>query len=48
VDWRNCWLECKKGNTFGATTFSFYGAFWISLSSMVYLELSGVLKFGSD
>ena len=40
--------EFKKGNTFGATAFTSYGAFWISLSSMVYLELSGVLKFGSD
>jgi succinate-acetate transporter protein len=40
--------EFKKGNAFGATAFTSYGAFWISLSSMVYLELSGVLKFGSD
>ncbi len=40
--------EFKKGNTFGATAFTSYGAFWISLSSMVYLELSGILKFGSD
>lgn len=40
--------EFKKGNTFGATAFTSYGAFWISLSSMVYLELSGVLTFGAD
>ncbi|MCQ6274240.1 acetate uptake transporter [Bacillus sp. V3B] len=40
--------EFIKGNTFGATAFTSYGAFWISLSSMVYLELSGVLTFGSD
>ncbi|HWO96757.1 MAG TPA: acetate uptake transporter [Bacillus sp. (in: firmicutes)] len=40
--------EFKKNNTFGATAFTSYGAFWISLSSMVYLELSGILKFGSD
>jgi succinate-acetate transporter protein len=40
--------EFKKGNAFGATAFASYGAFWISLSSMVYLELSGTLKFGTD
>jgi uncharacterized protein len=40
--------EFKNNNTFGATAFTSYGAFWISLSAMVYLELSGVLKFGSD
>jgi succinate-acetate transporter protein len=40
--------EFKKGNTFGATAFTSYGAFWISLSTMVYLETTGVLKFGAD
>lgn len=40
--------EFVKNNTFGATAFTSYGAFWISLSSMVYLELNGVLNFGAD
>jgi len=40
--------EFKKDNTFGATAFTSYGAFWISLSSMIYLELTGVLHFGED
>ncbi|WP_071393955.1 acetate uptake transporter [Bacillus tuaregi] len=40
--------EFKKDNTFGATAFTSYGAFWISLASMVYFELTGVLHFGAD
>jgi len=40
--------EFKKDNTFGATAFTSYGAFWISLSSMIYFELTGVLHFGED
>ncbi|WP_051316944.1 acetate uptake transporter [Ectobacillus panaciterrae] len=40
--------EFKKSNTFGATAFTSYGAFWIALSSMVYFELTGVLSFGAD
>ncbi len=40
--------EFRTGNTFGATAFSSYGAFWMSLGTLVYLELNGVLKFGSD
>lgn len=40
--------EFRKGNTFAATAFTSYGAFWISLSSMVYFELEGILKFGAD
>ncbi|MFC3884862.1 acetate uptake transporter [Bacillus songklensis] len=40
--------EFKKDNTFGATAFTSYGAFWIALSSMVYLQLNGVLSFGAD
>ncbi len=40
--------EFRNGNTFGATAFSSYGAFWISLGAMVYLELKGVLAFGKD
>ncbi|WCK55217.1 acetate uptake transporter [Aneurinibacillus sp. Ricciae_BoGa-3] len=40
--------EFRKGNTFAATAFTSYGAFWVSLSSMVYFELTGVLKFGTD
>lgn len=42
------YVEFKKNNTFGATAFSSYGFFWISLSSMVYLEKTGVLNFGKD
>lgn len=38
--------EFRNGNTFAATAFSSYGAFWISLSAMVYLELNGTLNFG--
>ena len=40
--------EFRKGNTFAATAFTSYGAFWISLSSMVYFELEGIIKFGPD
>ncbi|WLR51169.1 acetate uptake transporter [Bacillus tianshenii] len=40
--------EFRNGNTFAATAFSSYGAFWMSLSAMVYLELNGILNFGAD
>ncbi len=40
--------EFRNNNTFGATAFSSYGAFWISLGALVYLELTGVLKFQTD
>ena len=42
------YVEFKKNNAFGATAFTSYGLFWISLSSMVYLEKTGVLNFGAD
>jgi uncharacterized protein len=40
--------EFRKGNTFAATAFTSYGAFWVSLSTMVYFELEGIFKFGAD
>jgi len=33
--------EFKTGNTFGATAFSTYGAFWMSLATFVVLLLNG-------
>jgi uncharacterized protein len=33
--------EFKTGNTFGATAFSTYGAFWMSLATFVVLLLAG-------
>jgi len=35
--------EFKSGNTFGATCFSSFGAFWIGLATMVILEGAGVI-----
>ena len=35
--------EFKTGNTFGATCFSSFGAFWIGLATMVLLEKAGVI-----
>lgn len=40
--------EFKTGNTFGSTAFTSYGAFWIALGALVYLEVHGVLNFGAD
>ncbi len=40
-------FEFFNRNTFGATAFSSYGGFWISLAVMVYLEIQHVLVFGS-
>lgn len=37
--------EFKNGNTFGATAFSSYGAFWISYFALVQLD---VTKIGGD
>lgn len=42
------YMEFKKNNTFGATAFSSYGFFWISLASLVYLQLTKILNFGTD
>jgi succinate-acetate transporter protein len=33
--------EFRQGNTFGATAFSSYGAFWFSLAAFVLLDLFG-------
>jgi len=38
--------EFKAGNTFGATAFSTYGAFWMSLASFVLLALNGHIPAG--
>ncbi|MFP3975854.1 MAG: acetate uptake transporter [Dehalococcoidia bacterium] len=35
--------EVKSGNTFGATCFSSFGAFWIALATMIILETAGLL-----
>ena len=35
--------EFKTGNTFGATAFSTYGAFWMGVAATVYLVLAGKL-----
>lgn len=40
--------EFKKNNTFGATAFTSYGAFWLALASLVLLEHLKVLNFGAD
>lgn len=39
--------EYKKNNTFGATAFSSYGAFWIGLGALIILLSQGVLNFGA-
>jgi succinate-acetate transporter protein len=38
--------EFKTGNTFGATAFSTYGAFWMSLATFVVLLLAGKVPAG--
>ncbi len=38
--------EFKKNNVFGATAFSTYGAFWMSLALVELLGLLGVINFG--
>ncbi|NMC60572.1 MAG: acetate uptake transporter [Candidatus Methanofastidiosa archaeon] len=35
--------EMKKGNTFGATAFTSYGAFWLGLSLMFILQYAGII-----
>ncbi len=40
--------EFKKNNTFGATAFSTYGAFWIALGSLKVLENLKVVNYGSS
>jgi len=39
--------EFKKNNTFGATAFTTYGAFWIALGTTVLLETLKILNFGA-
>jgi uncharacterized protein len=36
-------MEFRAGNTFGATAFSTYGAFWLGVSATVFLVLTGKL-----
>lgn len=40
--------EFKKNNTFGATAFTSYGAFWMSLAGIILLEKLGLINFGAD
>ncbi|PKM80208.1 MAG: hypothetical protein CVU89_14575 [Firmicutes bacterium HGW-Firmicutes-14] len=40
--------EFKKNNTFGATAFTSYGAFWLALASIVLFEELGLIDFGPD
>jgi len=37
-------FEFKKGNTFGATAFTSYGAFWLSLVLLLVLPEMGIIK----
>lgn len=39
--------EFRKNNTFGATAFTSYGAFWLALASMVLLEHLKIIDFGA-
>ncbi len=36
-------LEFRTGNTFGMTAFASYGAFWISLASMVLMTMHNII-----
>src|SRR5579871_5560412 len=36
-------MEFRAGNTFGATAFSTYGAFWLGVAATVFLVLTGKL-----
>lgn len=36
--------EMNKGNTFGATAFASYGAFWLGLSLMFLLQYVGIIS----
>ncbi len=37
-------LEWKKGNTFGTTAFTSYGAFWLSLVALLLLKENGLYQ----
>ncbi len=37
--------EVKRGDTFGATCFSSYGAFWMGVATFFFLSLAGVQGF---
>ncbi|GAB1438271.1 acetate uptake transporter [Providencia sp.] len=37
-------IEYKKGNTFGATAFTSYGMFWISLVGLLFLPTLGLAE----
>ena len=37
-------IEYKKGNTFGATAFSSYGMFWLSLVGLLFLPTMGLAE----
>ncbi len=41
-------LEFKKGNTFGATAFTSYGMFWLSLVALIVLPKLGYADVPSD
>ncbi|MFA6075463.1 MAG: acetate uptake transporter [Negativicutes bacterium] len=41
-------MEYKKGNTFGATAFTSYGAFWISLVGIWWLPKAGFNAASAD
>lgn len=36
--------EMKRGDTFGATAFSSYSAFWLGLATMILLESAGIIS----
>lgn len=38
--------EFRNRNTFGAVAFTSYGAFWLSIATLVLLEIRGVINFG--
>ncbi len=40
--------EFKKSNTFGATAFTSYGAFWLALASIIVFEELNLINFGPD
>lgn len=40
--------EFKKNNTFGATAFTSYGAFWLALASVIVFEKLKLIDFGPD
>ncbi|AIN65183.1 acetate uptake transporter [Providencia stuartii] len=37
-------IEYKKGNTFGATAFSSYGMFWLTLVGLLFLPMLGLAE----